>query len=84
MVLLDHRHQQAQQSISFPLFESITNIFIPHHSRTQRQHTSPTKSTTSPYYPLTVRCEDKNGKMTPFELVLKANATIRDVHFHFT
>jgi hypothetical protein len=55
-------------------------------SRTHRHIVSPPKhasSVTSPYFPITVLYEDKPGKPTPYDLVLKSNATIADVRFVF-
>lgn len=48
-------------------------------NHTHRHSTSPTKHTSTSYYPITVLCEDKNGKLTPFELVLKPNSKISDL-----
>ncbi len=55
-------------------------------SRTHRHLVSPpkhTSSATSTYFPITVLYEDKPGKQTPYELVLKPNETIGDVSFFF-
>jgi hypothetical protein len=51
-------------------------------NRTHRHLVSPpkhTSSATSTYFPITVLYEDKPGKQTPYELVLKPNETIGDM-----
>ncbi|CAF0974177.1 unnamed protein product [Rotaria sordida] len=51
-------------------------------SRTSRHPTTPPKNastTASPYFPITVLYEDKSGKSTPYELVLKPNTTIGEM-----
>jgi hypothetical protein len=55
-------------------------------SRTHRHPISPPKtasSTATPYFPITVLYEEKSGKTTPYELVLKSNTSIGEVCFFF-
>jgi hypothetical protein len=68
------------------LRRSINCCFFCKSSRTHRHIVSPPKhasSVTSPYFPITVLYEDKPGKPTPYDLVLKSNATIADVRLLF-
>ncbi|CAF5143610.1 unnamed protein product, partial [Rotaria sp. Silwood1] len=51
-------------------------------SQTSRHPITPPKNastTASPYFPITVLYEDKSGKSTPYELVLKPSTTIGEM-----
>jgi hypothetical protein len=77
MVLLEHPQLPLIPSTK-KLIRRPQYFFFLKSSRTHRHPVSPPKNA---YFPITVLYEDKSGKSTPYELVLKPNATVTDVCF---